>query len=160
MPGKTLKCCFHLFFYVRVFWAWFFLPANLDKKTITQEVPLLSFGLTSIDSLFPGFQKGDFGVLYGSPECLWLSLFLCVHCQLPTDRASTGSPALFIDGWNTFDLYEVSSIAKKYNTQPQQALVVWGLRGLCLHSVLAPPMTSIKNSSQSKIQRLTTKREG
>ncbi len=82
----------------------------------------MSFGLPNVDLLFEGFKGGDFGVIYGSPDCLWLSQLLCVRCQLPDDQLPNGSPSLFIDGGNTFDLYGISRIAKSYQLQPKQVL--------------------------------------
>jgi hypothetical protein len=51
---------------------------------------------------FPGFEPGDFGVLYGLPTCLYLSLLLCVRCQLPRRMGGLGSSVIFIDGGNSF----------------------------------------------------------
>ena len=82
----------------------------------------LAFGLGDIDQLFPGFVSGDFGVLYGLPTCLSLSLLLCVRCQLPAERGGLASSVIFIDGGNTFDLYEVSRIARQHELDPKAVL--------------------------------------
>jgi len=82
----------------------------------------LGFGLENIDPLFPGFVLGDFGVLYGLPTCLTLSLLLCVRCQLPEEHGGLGSPVVLVDGGNTFDLYGVSGIAQQYGMDPKGVL--------------------------------------
>ena len=82
----------------------------------------LAFGLENIDQLFPGFALGDFGVLYGLPACLSLSLLLCVRCQFPAEQGGLGSPAMFVDGGNTFDLYGASYIAQRFGLDPKSVL--------------------------------------
>jgi len=93
----------------------------LEKPTSSRGVGF-AFGLENIDQLFPGFVLGDFGVLYGLPACLSLSLLLCVRCQLPVERGGLGSSVVFVDGGNTFDLYEVSYIAQRYGLDPKAVL--------------------------------------
>lgn len=82
----------------------------------------LAFGLENIDQLFPGFVLGDFGVLYGLPTCLSLSLLLSIRCQFPVEESGLDSSVVFVDGGNTFDLYEVSYIAQKYGLDPKAVL--------------------------------------
>jgi len=82
----------------------------------------LAFGLGNVDQLFPGFVLGDFGVLYGLRACLSLSLLLSVRCQLPIERGGLDSSVVFVDGGNTFDLYEVSDISQQYGLDPKAVL--------------------------------------
>jgi hypothetical protein len=82
----------------------------------------LAFGLEDIDMLFPGFVLGDFGVLYGLPACLSLSFLLCVRCQLGAERGGLDSSVVFVDGRNTFDVYETSRVAQKYGLDPRATL--------------------------------------
>jgi hypothetical protein len=43
-----------------------------------------------VDELFPGFEAGDFAVLYGTAAVLPLSLLLCVKAQLPPQLGGLG----------------------------------------------------------------------
>ena len=95
---------------------------NVWEKASSSRDARLAFGLENIDQLFPGFVLGDFGVLYGLPTCLSLSLLLCVRCQLPVERGGLDSSVVFVDGGNTFDLYEVSYIAQRYGLDPKAVL--------------------------------------
>jgi hypothetical protein len=92
------------------------------KRLLPFRPPRLEFGLKNIDKLFPGFIAGDFGVLYGLPTCLYLSLILSVRSQLSTKKGGLNSNVIFIDGGNTFDLYTVSYIAQEYGLDPKQVL--------------------------------------
>jgi hypothetical protein len=98
------------------------LPISVLKRLFGFRVPRLGFGLEKIDDLFPGFELGDFGVLYGLPTCLYLSLLLCVRCQLSRRRGGLDSSVAFIDGGNSFDVYMTSSIAQEYGLDPKQVL--------------------------------------
>jgi hypothetical protein len=92
------------------------------EKTFPPHYSTLNFGLENIDTLFLGFRSGDFGVFHGSPACLALSLLLSVRCQLPSERGGLDSSVVFVDGGNTFDLYEVSRIAQQYGLDPKAVL--------------------------------------
>jgi len=83
---------------------------------------MLSFNMQNIDSLFPGLTLGNFAVLYGSPSVLSLSLLLAVKAQLPYQLGGLESSAVFVDGGNTFRLYEVSRMAQLHHLQPRQVL--------------------------------------
>jgi hypothetical protein len=83
---------------------------------------MLSFNMQNIDSLFPGLTLGDFAVLYGSPSVLSLPLLLAVRAQLPYQLGGLESSAVFVDGGNTFRLYEVSRMARLHHLQPRQVL--------------------------------------
>ena len=83
---------------------------------------LLALGLPKIDDAFPGFQRGDFAVLFGHPICRTLSFLLCVRCQLPLRKEGLNSRAIYIDGGNTFDPYAVSAIAREYGLEPKSVL--------------------------------------
>jgi len=83
---------------------------------------LLALGLPKIDDAFPGFQRGDFAVLFGHPICRTLSFLLGVRCQLPLRKDGLNSRAVYIDGGNTFDPYAVSAIAQEYGLEPKSVL--------------------------------------
>ena len=78
--------------------------------------------MRNVNELFLGFAIGDFAVLYGSKSVLSLSSLLCVRAQLPTQLGGLGSNVIFIDGGNTFRLYQVARLAKLYQLDPKQAL--------------------------------------
>jgi len=82
----------------------------------------LSFGITKIDKVFPGFQRGDFAVLYGHPLCEKLCFLLGVRCQLSLKRGGLNSRVVYIDGGNTFDPYAVSAMAQEYGAEPRSVL--------------------------------------
>ena len=82
----------------------------------------LAFGLEDVDKLFPGWVLGDFGVLYGLPACLSLSFLLCVRCELGVERGGLDSSVVFVDGGNTFDVYETSRVAQRYGLDPRAVL--------------------------------------
>ena len=78
--------------------------------------------MRNINQLFPGFAIGDFAVLYGSNSVLSLSSLLCVRAQLPPQLGGLGSNVVFVDGGNTFRLYQVARLARLYRLDPKQAL--------------------------------------
>jgi len=82
---------------------------------------LLSFNIPNIDALFPGFATGNFAGLYGS-AVLPLSLLLTVRAQLPFQLGGLETNVIFVDGGNTFRLYDVSRIAQLHQLDPKQAL--------------------------------------
>jgi len=93
---------------------------TLVKPRLSQKP--LSFGIPSIDRLFPGFALGDFACLYGLPTILPLSLFLSVKAQMPRELGGLETKVIFIDGGNTFRLYRVSSLAQLHQLDPRQVL--------------------------------------
>jgi hypothetical protein len=82
----------------------------------------LALGIPKIDDVFPGFQRGDFTVLFGHPMCKTLSFLLSVRCQLPLKKGGLNSRVVYIDGGNTFDPYSVSVIAREYSLEPKSVL--------------------------------------
>jgi RecA/RadA recombinase len=78
--------------------------------------------MPNIDDLFPGFTTGDFTVLYGASAVLPLSSLLCVRAQLPNQLGGLGTDVIFVDGGNTFRLYQVSRIAQLHQLDPKQVL--------------------------------------
>ena len=98
---------------------------ELSQNTIVKTVPsqsLLSINMRNVNKLFPGFAIGDSAVLYGSQSVLSLSSLLCVRAQLPTQLGGLGSNVIFIDGGNTFRLYQVARLAQLHQLDPKQAL--------------------------------------
>ncbi len=98
---------------------------NLSPKPILKSVapqPQLSFNIENIDGLFPGFTLGDFAVLHGSPAVLPLSTLLCVRAQLPYQLGGLETNVTFVDGGNTFRLYDVSYTAQLHELDPTEIL--------------------------------------
>jgi hypothetical protein len=92
----------------------------LVKPTPSQN--LLSLNMRNIDQLFPGFAMGDFALIYGSHAVLSLTSLLCIRAQLPPQLGGLGSNLVFIDGANTFRLYQVARLARLHQLDPKQAL--------------------------------------
>jgi len=83
---------------------------------------LLSFNIENIDDLFPGFTLGNFAVLRGCPTILPLSMLLCVRAQLPYQLGGLETDVVFMDGGNTFRLYDISYIAQLHELDPRHVL--------------------------------------
>ena len=94
---------------------------NIVVNTV-ESSPLLSLNMRNINQLFPGFSIGDFAVLYGSNSVLSLSSLLCVRAQLPPQLGGLGSNVVFVDGGNTFRLYQVARLARLHQLDPKLTL--------------------------------------
>jgi hypothetical protein len=97
------------------------LHQNTVLKTV-QSQPVLSLNMRNVDSLFSGFEIGDFAVLYGSHSVQSLASLLCVRAQLPPQLGGLGSNVVFIDGGNTFMLYQIARLAQLLKLDPKQTL--------------------------------------
>ncbi len=93
---------------------------NLAKPTMAQT--LFSLNMPGIDELFSGFAPGDFALLHGSPSVISLTSLLCVRAQLPVQLGGLGSNVVFIDGGNTFRLYNIARLAQLHQLNPTQTL--------------------------------------
>ena len=89
------------------------------KPALSQPVFPLSLG--GVKEVFPGFALGDFAVLQGS-SVLSLASLLCVKAQLPTQLGGLKSSVIFIDGGNTFRLYQIAQIAQIHHLDPKKVL--------------------------------------
>jgi Rad51 len=97
----------------------------MSQNALVKSLPsqtLLKMNLPGIDDLFSGFEIGDFAMLHGTPTVLPLSSLLCVRAQLPTQLGGLGTNVIFVDGGNTFRLYQVSRIAQLHQLDPTQTL--------------------------------------
>jgi hypothetical protein len=95
------------------------IPATLTTQIQTS---LFTLNMRNVDELFPGFAPGDFAVIYGSPSVASLTSILCVRAQLPAQIGGLSSNVVFIDGGNTFRLYQVARLAQLHHLNPKQAL--------------------------------------
>ena len=94
---------------------------NPILKTVQSELHL-SLNIETIDNLFPGFTIGDFAVIHGSSAVQSLLPSLCVKAQLPYQLGGLETNVLFVDGANSFRLYDVSDIAQTCELDPKQVL--------------------------------------
>ncbi len=103
------------------------MPKNLTLNLLGQLTPQktqtkLTLNIRNIDHLFPGFNAGDFAVIYGSDSIQTLTSILCIRAQLPAQLGGLSSNIVFIDGANTFRLYQVARLAQIHQLNPKQAL--------------------------------------
>jgi hypothetical protein len=89
------------------------------KPTLSQ--PVFPLNIRSVKEIFPGFAYGDFGLLQGTSTVSLASL-LCVQAQLPTQFGGLQSKVIFIDGGNTFRLYEIAHLAQIHQLDPRKVL--------------------------------------
>ncbi len=96
----------------------------LETKLNTQPTsnPKLTLDVPTIKTLLPDFEIGDFAILHGSRSISFLSSFLCVKAQLPLQLGGLATKAIFIDGSNTFRLYNITRIAQFHSLNPKQVL--------------------------------------
>jgi hypothetical protein len=97
----------------------------LSQKIIAKIIPsqtLLSLNMRNINQLFPGFASGDFAFLHGSHAVSSLASLLCIRAQLPPQLGGLGSNVVFIDGANTFRLYQITRLARLHQLDPKQVL--------------------------------------
>jgi hypothetical protein len=95
------------------------------QNVILEPIPSqlrLSLNIENIDSLFPGFMLGDFAVLHGSSAVQSLLSSLCVRAQLPYQLEGLETNVLFVDGGNSFRLYDVSAFAQSSELDPKEVL--------------------------------------
>ena len=90
------------------------------KHTLSQ--PVFPLNIRSVNEIFPGFALGDFAVLQGSSSVLSLASLLCVRAQLPTQLGGFQSSVIFIDGGNTFRLYQIAEFARIHHLSPKKVL--------------------------------------
>src|SRR5659263_634572 len=86
------------------------LSQNLIVKPALSQ-PIFPLDIRGVNEVFPGFALGDFAVLQG-PSVLSLTSLLCVKSQLPTQLGGLQSTVVFIDGGNTFRLYQIAQLAQ------------------------------------------------
>ena len=86
-----------------------------------RKVRHLSLGVPVLDDVFPGFELGDFIVLYGKAVSS-MSFILSVRNQLAPNKGGLGSSAVFVDGGNSFSPYLVAEIARSYDLDSRAVL--------------------------------------
>jgi hypothetical protein len=107
----------------------------------------LSFGVKVLDELFPGFETGDFAVLHGDAVSSMLFV-LAVRCQLPVYEGGLGSAVVFVDGRNSFRLYEVSEKAQLCGLDPAKVLQrVFISRAFTAHQMTSIVMEKLEEAT-------------
>jgi len=97
------------------------LTASTLLETVSSQLRL-SFNIKTVDDLFPGFILGNFAVLHGASTILPLSMLLCVRAQLPYQLGGLETNVVFVDGGNTFRLYDISYIAQLHKLDSKEVL--------------------------------------
>ncbi len=86
-----------------------------------ERVRRLSLGVPVVDDVFPGFEVGDFAVLYGDGVS-WMGFVLCVRCVLPLKKGGLGGSVVFVDGGNSFNPYVVADVGRSYGLDSRKVL--------------------------------------
>ncbi len=76
-----------------------------------------AFNVPDVDSLFPGFRRGDFSIVYGPKSLTSLISQLCVRAQLEESQGGLSSKVVFIDAASSSSL---SSIMEAADFQQQK----------------------------------------
>ena len=97
------------------------LSQNIVVKTLPSKT-LLSLNMRNVSQLFPGFQAGDFALIHGSHAVQSMATLLSVRAQLPPQLGGLGSNVIYIDGANTFRLYQTTRLARLCRIDPKQTL--------------------------------------
>ena len=87
---------------------------------LSQPQPVFPLSIPSVKEVFPGFALGDFAVLQGS-SVMSLASLLCVKAQLPPQLGGLQSSVVFIDGGNTFRLYQIAQSAQIHHLDPKKS---------------------------------------
>lgn len=91
-------------------------PPSLNENN------LLVLDIPTIKNILPNLKTGDLALMHGSHSVASLSSLLCVKAQLPKQLGGLASAAVFIDGGNTFRLYQITRIAQLNKLDPMQVL--------------------------------------
>jgi hypothetical protein len=97
----------------------------MSQNQIVKPAPpklLLPLNMKGVNQLFLGFEQGNFAVLHGLHSVNSLISLLCVQAQLPTQLGGLNSNVVYIDGGNTFRLYQISKIAQNNKLNPKRVL--------------------------------------
>jgi len=119
-----------------------------------ERVRRLSLGVSVLDDVFPGFEVGDFVVLYGDAAS-FMSFVLCVRCQLPPESGGLGSPVVFVDGSNAFNPYFVAEVVKSYGLDSrlvfERIYVSRAFTAYKLSSLILEKLDSFLRSKRAKL---------
>lgn len=100
--------------------------------------PLFPLSIRAVKELFPGFSLGDFAVVHGSASVDFLVSLLCVRAQLPVQLGGLATNVIFIDGGNSFRLYQIAKLARIHQLDPRQALErIYISRAFTAHQIVS-----------------------
>ncbi len=126
---------------------------KLSQNTIVKTIPsqtLLSLNMRNINQLFPGFAAGDFALLHGSHAVSSLASLLCIRVQLPPQLGGLGSNVVFIDGANTFRLYQITRLARLHQIDPKQVLDrIYISRAFTAYQMAALILQKLENAAKA-----------
>jgi hypothetical protein len=88
------------------------LPLNFRKANELQPELKLYFQDENLDRLTAGLTPGAMFFLYGSSQCIDVSLLISMRAQLDPQHGGLGSKAIFIDAGNTFDPYRITQYSE------------------------------------------------
>ena len=87
---------------------------NFRKVNEIKSERCLFFGDELLDRFLLGLRPGYVFLLYGSSQCLAVSLHLSVRVQLDLQKGGLESRVVFIDAGNSFDPYLAAQYGEKY----------------------------------------------
>lgn len=97
-------------------------PISPLEEISPPKSPALSFGEDFLDRLCGGVYTEQLTVLYGDRVCKTIAERLCVRSQLPLKKGGFDAASVFIDGGNSFDLYQISNYAFKLQLDCDETL--------------------------------------
>lgn len=95
---------------------------NFRKVNEIKSERCLFFGDELLDQFLLGLHPGYVFLLYGSSQCLAVSLHLSVRVQLDFQKGGLQSRAVFIDAGNSFDPYLAVQYGEKYGLDRDHVL--------------------------------------
>jgi len=75
-----------------------------------------------LDGMLGGFETGELILLEGDLSASSLSHLLAVRSQLPAKKGGLGSPVIWLDGGNTFNLYGITEFSRDHGLDPERVL--------------------------------------
>jgi hypothetical protein len=85
----------------------------MKPSTAKAALTRFAFNVQDLDGLFPGFQPGDFAVLYGPKSITSLTSSLCVRAQLPMHYGGMESDVVFVDCANSSSFSDIEHTAQR-----------------------------------------------
>jgi len=93
--------------------------------------------------------------MYGQRHVLTLSLLLAVRAQLPCQLGGLESGVVFVDGGNTFKLYEVSRLARLHHLRPRDVLRrIFISRAFTMHQMTSIVLDALEDAAKKYDARL------
>jgi hypothetical protein len=115
----------------------------------------LSFNIPVLDELFPAFHAGDFAVLYGSQNVVYLMSQLCIQAHLPKEQGGLESKTVFIDASNSSLLPNILRVAELQQLAPKNVLeqiqTFRAYTAYRLHTLIIDQLEQIIKTSDAKL---------